>query len=113
MAFQKKTKKNTRKKQAEELRAEVLTKGKEAHELKYKGKRPLKRDSWLIGGGFKKFGLLAAFDPSRPEKFEGEEEAESEAEEVGLGKWQDRKNWSLVSSVDFCEVWGILLFLLF
>lgn len=83
--------------QAEELRASVLAKFKAAHELKHKGKKTLKRDPWLIGGGYRKFGIFLAYDPNRVEKLEGEDYVGDENEELGLGKYQDRKNWNLVS----------------
>lgn len=71
---------------AENLRRRVLARCK-AEYLEEKGK-PLQRDSLVLGSGYRRGGILAKFDPSRPEG--------DSSHDVGLGAWQDRENWHLV-----------------
>jgi hypothetical protein len=53
--------------------------------------RPMPKDFFNMGSGYKRAGILAAYDPSRQE--DGEDHTK------GLGSWQDRSNWSIVSGI--------------
>lgn len=47
------------------------------------------KDSIVLGASYRKAGIMAAYDPSREE--------DAVDDDRGLGAWQDRKNWNIVS----------------
>lgn len=72
---------------AENLRRNVQSKRKADYQEKHG--RPMPRDSLFLGSAYRKAGIFTAYDPARPEN--------AQDDERGLGAWQDRKNWQLVS----------------
>ena len=70
---------------AETLRRNQLTKTKE--EYTKKTGKPLPRDALVLGSGYRKGGILKAYDPSR--------KVNDNSDERGLGTWQDPKSWHM------------------
>lgn len=70
---------------AENLRRETLAKAKADHEAKT-GK-PMPKDSFVMGSGYRKGGILYAYDPAR--------KPNDTSDERGLGSFQDPQSWHL------------------
>lgn len=68
---------------AEHLRRNTLARAKAQYEER-KGK-PMPRDSLVLGSGYRKGGILQAYDPARKEN--------DSQDERGLGAWQDHRSW--------------------
>lgn len=87
--------------QAEVLRQKTFSAAQADH-IRRTG-RPLTKDSFISGGGYRRAGILAAYDPARPE-------GSGEADTRGLGVWQDRASWGLVSVATLRGVaWNVLV----
>lgn len=69
-----------------------------------KNGRPMPRDNLFLGSAYRQAGIMAAYDPARVEN--------AEDDDRGLGAWQDRKNWSIVSQLRAAMVpfgWSCLI----
>ena len=73
---------------AEALRRQVLSNARAEHKQKHGA--PLPRDGVVAGHGHRKAGILTRYDPARPE-------GAGKEDERGLGAWQDKSSWALVS----------------
>lgn len=67
-----------------------MQKQRKADFLEKTGK-PMPKDSIVLGSAYRKAGIMTAYDPSREE--------DAVDDDRGLGAWQDRKNWHIVSRI--------------
>lgn len=72
---------------AEHLRRNILARTKADYQEQHG--RPLPRDNLILGSGYRRGGILKAYDPSRKQN--------DSSDESGLGARQDQSSWHLVS----------------